>query len=232
MRSVKLFMRLMAQEFPLIAFLGGLYILPVFARFIFHGKLVKNIIPFVILIPLVIYPVLFFIRGIAIIKKEWDNGTIIHYLASTFTPFEFTAGFSLFMLFEVFLLYAIPLVLFSLLSNTKGVIVQFTPYPASFFIPLPLFFLSYLFGYTLYLLSRCLYIKRNTVAFFAGILLLILYFFLYAKVKKMLPDPFVFHIITAGDHIVRKGRFLFVYPFFVSVLLFLIDLYLYKKAEY
>ncbi len=232
MRILKILKRLIRQEGLVVLFLGAFYLLPVFIRLISHTSLAKNLIPFLILVPLGIYPVLFFIRGILILKKEWDNGTIIHYFSSSVSSFEFTTAFSLYMLFEVLFLYFIPLLLFSFLSHSKDVIVQFTPYIGSFFLPVPLFFLSYLTGYSLYLLSRGIYIYRNTLTVFVGLFAMLVYIILFFRLRSIIPSPFTFHIITAKDHIVHKGAFLFVYPLFVSIPLFIFDLYLFKKAEY
>lgn len=232
MRTFKILGRLIRQEIMAVLFLAALYTLPLLVRILSHGALIKNLVPFFVLIPLGVYPVLFFIRGILIVKKEWDSGTIIHYFSSGVSSMEFTMAYSLYMLFEVFFLYLVPLILFSLLSTSKGVIVQFTPQAGSFFLPVPVFFLSYLFGYSLYIFSRGLYIQRGTITFFAGVFAFVVYVVLYVKLKSIIPSPFTFHIFTGREHIVHRGSFLFVYPLFVSVFLFLSNLYLYKRSEY
>ncbi len=232
MRIIAIFKRLLKQEAGVILFFALLYLFPLLLYLVSRGMLVKNVVPFLELLPFAIYPVLFFIRGILVLKKEWDSGTIIHYKSSTLSPFDFEFAYLLYMLFEVAVLYWFPLIIFTFLSHIRGVFFEFTPEIGVFFFPLPLFLLSYLFGFSLLIMSKTIYRFRNTIVFLTGLALFILYAVVYIKIRAIVPEPFIFHVITQSEHIVKKGGWMFTYPMFSLLILFVLNLFLYRRTEY
>ena len=208
-----------------------LFLLPLMFAILVPGRLIKNLAVLFLAIPILLYPIFFFIRGIWIIGKEWQRGTVYIYKTNPVSAFEYETGYILYAAFEILFFIALPIVFIFYLSHGFKTLLEFTPSWGTFFVYFPLFLLSYLFGRFLFLFSRSIYRYRNVLTFLVGIVMFTVFLRIYMSVSHLIPAPFKLTFVTDSVHVSHIGSFAFVYALLWVLPIFSLNLFLWTRAE-
>ncbi len=223
--------RMLKDEKGTVLSFSLVFLVPFTTGIFFSGRLLENIVVFLIALPMVFYPLFFFLRGMHISRKEWIRKTVYIYKTNPISCLEHETVYLVYFILESLFFTAIPITLIHILSHDFKTVVVFTLSWCTFFVFLPLFTLSFIFGRFLYLLSRSFYRNRIIITLITGILQVIVFFRLYGILKDLLPSPFRIKVITDKVHVYSTGDFSFVYALFWLVILFLLNLYFWKISE-
>ncbi len=198
-----------------------------------RGNDFQQISSFLILLPLPLLPLYFFMRGIIHIKKEWDRGTIQIYLQSDMSCWEFNAAEVAFMLAEVAVIYLTIEILFIVLNRLLHSAVIFYPTPGIIILFFPLYIMYYIFGYTVQLFTYTVRRGRKTLAFLCALFLFIAGMRLNSIIAPYISGDFHYTIRILERLQTRAvASSLFFIPIIFAIFLFVLDVLLYSRAEY
>lgn len=226
--------RILKDEMGTVLSLSLAFFIPLGLGIFVKSFIIRNLSVFLLSFPLAFYPLFFLLRGVSITKKEWIRHTVYIYKTNPITSLEYETAYLLYFILEALYFTIIPLVFLHILSHHYDTLLKFSIASGTFFVSLPLFVLSFSIGRFLYLLSRSIYIKRNTISFFTGILWLFVFLKVYFIFKKYIPSPFKFKVATMGTGtlgVYHIGGFSFVYSLLWLFLVFILNLYMWKMSE-
>ncbi|GEM_PF-6854517 len=223
--------RMLKDEKGAVLSFSLVFLVPFATVIFFSGRLLENIVVFLIALPMVFYPLFFLLRGVHITRKEWSRGTVYIYRTNPVSSLENETAYLVYFTLESLLFTIIPVVLVHILSHDFKTFVVFTLSWGTFFVYLPLFVLAFLSGRFLYLLSRSIYRNRVIIILSAGIAEVVLFLKLYSVFDDFIPAPFKLKVITSSVHVYNIGAFSFVYSSAWLFIMFLLNLYFWKISE-
>ncbi len=223
--------RILSDEKGSILSFSLAFLIPLGLVVFIKSGFIRNTSLLLIGMPFAFYPLFFLLRGISITKKEWARHVVYIYKTNPITPLEYESSYLFYFIIESLYFTAVPILLLHILSHHYKTMLMFSLSYGTFFVYLPLFILSLLAGRFLYLLSRSIYQKRNTISFFTGIIGIIVFMRIYYITKRFIPSPFKLKVIIDTVHVYHLGSFSFVYSLLWLLVVFILNMYMWKMSE-